>query len=92
MNRNALDRANKKRAAEKLDYDTKTAEHKEALETLAECTKEISSLSNSPSFIQINRAKMMIKNVEKKLNKSPSIYAPLIEALVELGSAENFAD
>jgi len=34
----------------------------------------------------------MIKNVEKKLNKSPSIYAPLIEALVELGSAENFAD
>jgi len=51
MNRNALDRANKKRAAEKLDYDTKTAEHKEALETLAECTKEISSLSNSPSFI-----------------------------------------
>jgi len=29
----------------------------------------------------------MIKNVEKKLNKSPSIFAPLIEALVELGSA-----
>jgi len=29
---------------------------------------------------------MMIKNVEKKLNNSPSIYAPLIEALVELGS------
>lgn len=51
MNRAAREKAINKRAAEKADYDKKSAEHKEALEALDECTKEISSLSNSPSFI-----------------------------------------
>lgn len=66
-------------------------DHDQAAQALAEAVNLVQSLSNSPSLLQINKAKTSVKSIEKNLKFNHATFAPLIQALVQLTLSQNFA-
>lgn len=89
-NRKALEEETLQREKEREVFEAKVAEHNEAIEAIDECLNLLGSLTN-PSMIQIQKIQSNLGKIQSKLSHHSS-FAPLVKALLELATDQNFSD
>ena len=89
-NRQSLASETKTRKNDKEAFEARIADHNEAIAAIDECLELLSTITN-PSLVQIKKIQGHIQNLHNKL-KSHSTFAPIIRALLQMATEQNFAN
>jgi hypothetical protein len=92
QNRKALDEETLQRKNDHEAYVARAAEHQMAIDAIDECLQLLGTLTN-PALMQVQskRIQQNLAKVEHSF-RSHDLFGPLIRALMELATEQNFAD